>query len=406
MPLTVRTIDASELPGWVACMGEGFFKDLTDEYAEYFAGEVDFGRTWAAVDGKQVVGTLRSFETELTVPGSLPIPAAALTNVTVSATHRRNGLLTSMITADLAASADRGEPVNILIASEYPIYGRFGYGPAVEGAAYSVDTVAVRFRQPSIGSVQRVDLAELRRKAPQIYERFRRAQPGAIKRSERWWDRTLRQVEVPGEKPPKGYAAIYRSPDGEAEGYLRYRGKQNWDNFRPQGTLVVEDLCAVTAAAYQRLWQSCCDVDLMTSIEAGTRSVHEPLPFLLADGRVVQQTGRHDFLWVRVLDVCASLAARRYAADCRLVIDVPDPLGIAGGRYVLEAGVEGAQCTRTGETADLTLPIDALGSVYLGGTSLFALAAAGRVDEHRAGALAEADTMFGSYRPPWCNTWF
>jgi predicted acetyltransferase len=387
-------------------MGAGFFNDLTDEYAEYFAGEVDLERTWAALDGAQVVGTLRSFETELTVPGPRGVTAAALTNVTVSPTHRRNGLLTQMITADLAASADRGEPVGILIASEYPIYGRFGYGPAVEGAAYLIDKGAARFRHPSVGSVERVELSELRRQAPEIYERFRREQPGAIQRSERWWDRTLRQVEVPGEPPPTSYAAVYRSAEGELEGYLRYRGKQNWDNFRPQGTLIVEDLCAATAGAYQRLWQYCCDVDLMTTVETATRSVQEALPLLLVDGRAVQQTGRHDFVWVRVLDVAAALEGRRYEVGGRLVIDVPDPLGIVQGRYVLEAGPDGAKCERTDRAPDLTVPVDVLGSIYLGGMRLYPLAQAGRIHEQRAGALAEADAMFSSLRPPWCNTWF
>jgi hypothetical protein len=52
------------------------------------------------------------------------------------------------------------------------------------------------------------------------------------------------------------------------------------------------------------------------------------------------------------------------------------------------------------------VPVDVLGSIYLGGVSLYALAAAGRIDEHRVGALAAAAAMFGSYRPPWCTTWF
>ena len=35
-----------------------------------------------------------------------------------------------MIGRDLAASRDRGAVADVLIAAEYPIYGRFGYGPA------------------------------------------------------------------------------------------------------------------------------------------------------------------------------------------------------------------------------------------------------------------------------------
>ena len=390
----------------MACQAAVFFDDISDEFAAYFAGGVDLERTWAAFDGGRVVGTLRSFPTEFTVPGARVVPAAALTNVTVSSTHRRTGLLTRMVRADLAAAAERGEYMGILIASEYPIYGRFGYGPAVEGASYTIDRATAHFRQPSVGRVENVDAVTARREAPVVYERFRGSQPGSIARPDRWWDRELRQVEVPGKAPEKSYWALYRSPEGLVEGYLRYRGTLSWDNMRPQGTLVIEELCSTTSAAYQRLWQHSCDIDLMSSIEARTRSVSEPLGFLLRDGRAVQQTRRHDFVWVRVLDVAASLAARRYAVERRLVIEVTDPLGFATGRYVLEGGPSGAQCGRSDEPADLTMQVDALGAIYLGGTSLHALAEAARVDEHRPGALAEASSMFGSYVPPWCTTWF
>jgi len=406
MSCTVRTIDASELPGWVACMGAGFFNDVSDDYHEYFAAEVDFDRTWAALDGTRVVGTLRSFTTQFTLPGPAAAPAAALTNVTVAATHRRQGLLTKMITADLTASAERGEHMGILIASEYPIYGRFGYGAAIEAASYAVDSVNAHFRQASVGDVETVDAATMRQEAPAVYEGYRASQPGAIERSERWWDRVLRQVDVPGEKPPKSYYALYHSPRGEVEGYLCYRATPNWDNMRPQGKLVVEDLCVVSSAAYQRLWQYCCDVDLMTSIEAGTRSVAEPLAHLLTDGRAVQQIGRHDFVWVRPLDVAASLSGRRYATEGRLVIEVTDQLRFAAGRYAVEGGPGGAECRRTDATAELTMPVEMLGSIYLGGASLYALGVAGRIDEHRPGALVEASAMFGTYAPPWCTTWF
>jgi predicted acetyltransferase len=406
MPATVRTIDASELPGWVDRMGAGFFSDIADGYAEYFAGEVDFGRTWAAVDKGQVVGTLRSFATEFTVPGPGTIPAAALTNVTVSPTHRRQGLLTGMITADLSSSAERGEHVGILIASEYPIYGRFGYGPGVEGATYTIDSGMTRFRQPSLGSVENVDTVTGRREAPLVYERFRQSQPGSIGRSARWWDRELRQVEVPEKEPKKSYWALYRSPEGSVDGYLRYEGTSNWEGMRPHGTLLVNELCSTTSDAYQGLWQHCVGIDLMSTVEAGTRSVSEPLGLLVTDGRAVAQTGRHDFIWVRVLDVAASLAGRHYAVDGRLVIEVVDPLGFATGRFALDGGPSGADCARSDATADLSLPVDSLGAIYLGGTSVYALAEAGRVDEHRSGALAQASSMFASYRPPWCTTWF
>jgi len=39
-----------------------------------------------------------------------------------------------MMAAELGAAKERGEVLAGLYASQYPIYGRFGYGPAAEGA--------------------------------------------------------------------------------------------------------------------------------------------------------------------------------------------------------------------------------------------------------------------------------
>jgi predicted acetyltransferase len=404
--LSVRPIEASEVDGWIRCVSTGFLSHPADGEGEDRLGDMDLGRTWGAFDGTTVVGTLRSFASPLTVPGPADVTAAALTNVTVAPTHRRRGLLTQMITGDLRASAQMGEPVGILIASEYPIYGQFGYGDAVDGATYTVDTRSARFLRPGTGSVELVDLVALRLEAPPVYERVRRGQPGAIGRNDRWWDRALHQVDFPGATPVKGYQAIYRAPDGEVQGYVRYTASQEWDHLRPKGTVSIIELVAATPDAYHRLWRYCCEIDLTTRVQAGDRPIDEPLVWLLDDGRMLRQTGRFDFIWVRVLDVAAALSARRYATEGRLVIEVTDALGITAGRFALDGSPTGATCTATDATAELTLPVESLGSLYLGGRSALALAHAGRIDEHSAGALARADTLFRSPVTPWCSTWF
>ena len=96
-------------------------------------------------------------------------------------------------------------------------------------------------------------------------------------------------------------------------------------------------------------------------------------------------------MWVRPLDVPALLTARRYTASGRVVIDVVDDQGLAGGRFVLEASPEGATCRASDEPADLTMPVRTLGAVSLGGMRLRALHAAGWCDELTAGAVTRAD---------------
>src|SRR5256885_15596522 len=104
-------------------MGTAFLFEPAPDEAEVRRQGMHLERTWGAFEGDRVIGTLRSFPTPLTVPGPAELTAAALTNVTVTPTHRRHGLLTEMIRRDLTQSVERGEPLSILIASEYPIYG-------------------------------------------------------------------------------------------------------------------------------------------------------------------------------------------------------------------------------------------------------------------------------------------
>ena len=121
----------------------------------------------------------------------------------------------------------------------------------------------------------------------------------------------------------------------------------------------------------------------------------EALPAL--DDAVDRRAG--DGLFVRLLDVGPALSARSYAADVDLVLELDDPFcPWNSGRHRLRDG----RCERTDDPADLALGAEALGSIYLGGTPLAALAGAGRVRELRPGALHEAATAFQGAVTPWC----
>lgn len=406
MGTEVRTIRPEEAGEFVRQRGRGFLRVEPESAAAELVASADLDRTRGAFDGADVVGTLRSFQTEFTVPGGRALRTSALTNVTVAPTHRRRGILTEMITGDLRDSAARGEAVSILIASESPIYGRFGYGHAVDGARYSVATEHLRFLRPSVGSIELVDLDALRVTAPAVFDRFRISQPGSISRTPWWWDRSTRRTDSSDAEPHKGFQALYRSPSGEVDGFVRYEGNQEWEEMRPKGTLVVDELVATTPDAYQALWEYCCSVDLLTTATAANRPVDEVLPLLVHNARHVRLTARHDFVWVRVLDPVAALEGRGYARDGRVVVRVHDTMGFAHGTFALEAGVGWAHCERTQDPAHLEAPVTALGSVLVGGVSWTRLAAAGLVTELAAGSLALADSMFLTPRAPWCTTWF
>ena len=182
------------------------------------------------------------------------------------------------------------------------------------------------------------------------------------------------------------------------DGYVSYRVKER--------VLTVHELMAVTTEARAALWRFCFDMDIMRSTEAYARPVDDPLPWMLADPRRLERTVG-DNIWLRLVDVRAALAARRYMQSDRLVIEVPDEFCPWNeGRYELEGGPEGAECRASTSSPDLALSVADLAAGYLGSVRFTTLARAGRVDERTPGALERADAMFSSARQLWTPfTW-
>lgn len=404
--IDVRLATAGDLDAYFEQLALGFHSRPSPAELASHRQALDLDRTRIALDGSRIVGTLRSWSTEFTVPGPRVVQASALTQVTVAPTHRRQGILTRMISEDLADSAARGEAVGILIASEYPIYGRFGYGPAIQNAGYRIETTGIRPIAPIEGRIEIGDWESLRVDGPAVYERFRVSQPGSIERSARWWERITRQIPAEGVDAKKGFCVRYVSPDESVEGYAVCSGALDAPDMRHKGVLTVEELIAVTPRAYRALWTFCAEVDLLTGVVAANRAVDEPIGLLFDDARAVRQTHVFDFIWIRILDAVAALEGRAYAAHGRVVLAVDDPMGFAHGRYALESGPDGVRCAPSNEEPGLELSAAALGSIYAGDVSVSTLVRAGWIRVRDPDALPCADAMFHSPSRAWCSTWF
>ncbi|MGV9312773.1 GNAT family N-acetyltransferase [Streptomyces sp. NPDC003691] len=406
----IRPLTEAGIPDWLRAMSTGFLNtpSVTEAEIEGRRGGIDPDRALGAYDDGRCVATYRTFHQRLSLPGGGALDTSAVTNVTVSATHRRRGLLSRMMTADLAAAKERGYALSTLISAEYPIYGRFGFGPASRAAAWSVDlsrTGADRgWSGPRDGGrVDLVPLDEIRKIGPELHARFFARQPGAVSRCDRWWDLETGRITVPSREWKEPFWAAYRSAAGELEGLIAYKSDQKWhDGKQPDGTVTVEQLFTVSPAAERALWEYVCSLDWASRVRSGERAPDSILPDLLPDPRAARILVDTDYLWVRILDVVRALEARTYEGEGTLVLGVQDELGLAGGRYRLEAGPEGARCVPTDAPAELTLDVRELGACYLGDASPLRLADLGAVREERAGAAALADRIFRTARRPWC----
>ncbi|MGW5851528.1 GNAT family N-acetyltransferase [Streptomyces sp. NPDC055254] len=410
MSAEVRPIAEHELPEWMHTLNRGFLtpERPTESDVAQRSKHGDLTRIQGAFDTGtgRCVAAFRSFAQELTVPGGAAVTASAVSNVAVLPTHRRQGLLSRMMAAELAAAHARGDILSTLVAAEYPIYGRYGYGPAASISEWEIDVPRTGLDPRGCvpaggGRVDLVDAAEVRRVGPELHERMRALTPGVVNRDARWWSMATGLEEFSHRPYKEKFYAVYRSAAGEVQGLASYRTDDRWTDAKvPQNTLQVKDLIAVGPDAQRSLWHFLCSVDWVTRVRTGYRAPDDLVTQLLPDPRSAGILTAADFLWVRLLDVVGALGARTYAVPGVLVLEVGDAAGPAGGRYRLDAGA--GVCERTAEPADLRMDVSALGSLYLGDESAVRLAALGRVTQQRAGAVELADAVFRTARRPWC----
>lgn len=412
----VHPVDASEIRPMLATLATTFLDEAQGDTFEHFVQawtrEWHLVRPWAARADGRWVATLVTEPHRLTVPsgrdGTADLAVDGLTAVTVNATHRRRGLLTRMITESLDEAKQRGDAVSVLLAAEWPIYGRFGYAPATRAADY---TFFPRRRgatlEPSrVGRVRQVDPADIGDIAPAVFDRSRAERAGQIDRDGDWW---LRRLGLDGYNPPhRGKAQtfyLHEGPDGP-DGLLSWKPTKDFGLDGDMGEIEVVDLAAATDDAYRNLWAYLAGMDVVERITLFGRPVDEPVRWLLPDGRTLRETYAGDHLWLRLLDVPAALSARGYATDDRLVLEISDDDvgGFAAGRFRLDSGT--GECTPTTESADLEIRERALASLYLGGFTLREQRLAGAVNELTPGAAARLDAMFATTLPPWNATGF
>ncbi|VTR77135.1 GNAT family N-acetyltransferase [Cellulomonas hominis] len=362
-------------------------------------------------DAGELVAVHGSYAFSLPVPGG-EVPCAGLTWVGVRPDHRRRRLLATMIRAHVERSLARGEPVSALFAAEPGIYGRFGYGSASDHLRLTVPRGAALRDVPGSQDLTvrftTLDPAAHEGLVDAVHVAAGAGRPGWLPRGSDLL-RRLAVADPPAWRRGGEPARLVTVHDaaGEPRAYALVRRTQTWGDGGPEYPVQIRSSAAVDAPAAHRLWSFLLDLDLTATVTTGILAVDDPLLALLVDTRKpVPKVS--DNLWVRLLDVPAALAARRYAAPVDVVLGVRDPLlpGNTGAWRLTtgDAGAEGTYAARaepaTGAT-DLELDVRELGAAYLGGRSLAALAGAGLVTGG-AESLHRASTAFGWPVAPVC----
>ncbi|MFE9243625.1 GNAT family N-acetyltransferase [Nocardiopsis sp. NPDC006938] len=413
---TVRGTDTDEFAQAARVFGQSLlFPEDIDSLLERMRplhGAVGYDRVLVAVDETQdepeVIGTANRFPFEMTMPEGR-VPVAGVTGVGVWPTHRRRGVLSSLMRRQLADIRAEGVRYAALWASEGAIYERFGYG----NACTELDTTLTRPyaalradapRDPELRVVLR-EPARLRADLERVHEDVCAVQVGQFRRTEPWWDRALFDGPARrGDKAPL-MAAVVSGPDGPL-GYALYRVKAKWEDDGAQGEAHVQEITATTPAAWAALFDHLFSRDLVTKVFFPFLPADCPLHHLLPDrGRAVAV--HYPSLWLRLVDVAGALSERPYAAPFEGVVAVTDRFAPwNAGRWRIKADTDGARVELTDDEPDLSLDVHHLGAAHLGQTTLTGFLRAGLVTEHTPGTVARLDTALHRVDAPYCGVIF
>jgi GNAT superfamily N-acetyltransferase len=317
----------------------GYFGSRPDEgVGERFARVLPPERMHVAREDGLVVAGGGAFPFELTVPGGATVRAAGVTVVGVLPTHRRRGLLRSLMRAQLDDVHGRGEPVSYLWASDDEIYGRFGYGMASMTADIDVPREHGRLaRPPREASLRLLSAEEALEQIPPLYDRLRLEHPGMFSRTRAWWE--VRRLADPPERRGGGgeLAHVLLEQDGEPA-VTRSTGTRS-RSWTASPTRRSSSVRRSRPTRQPRRSGATCS---RSTGSLGSRPTCFRSTIRCSSwprGPRYLRLKLHDGLWVRLVDVAAALSGRSYNGDGAVVFDVRDEFCPWNeGRWRLEGG--------------------------------------------------------------------
>jgi predicted acetyltransferase len=406
MQYPIRKITADDKQQFLKTMSVPFGMDPTPGMTARFQIAMETAELRAAFDGGQMISTFGAYPLNLTVPGGNSVPTAGTTLVSVLATHRRQGVLTAHMRQHFQEALEQGQPLAALWASESHIYGRFGYGPAAEGARITIQKPCAALIEPIDirGSMRLLEVEEALNSFPDLFRRIMKTRPGMFERSPEWWK--IRILADPEEmrRGATSHRRVLHVRDGEPVGYAIYRTHPAFSH-QPAELQVVE-LFGLDALAERALWQYMFGVDLIATITHWNLPVDDPLSWWVEQPRELKRL-LTDSIWVRPVNLIDALNERRYSAKGDLVFEFQDDFCPWNqGTFRLHVSADGqGHCEKTSDPTELTLTPYTLGSIYLGGHPVRPLAKAGLITGSPE-AIHKADALFAWTNKPWCQEVF
>ncbi len=202
--------------------------------------------------------------------------------------YRRKGMVSQLLAKGLQVMKDEGRTISFLHPFSIPFYRKFGWELYTDYIEYELTASHLPVIENSSGSVDRVERDWTLLHG--IYTDYALQYNGMLARDEAWW----RQIVF---KQKKGQAVIYRNSAGQARGYMIYEVKNR--------KLTVGELISLDMDSWYGLWKFIANHDSMFDTITVKAPSDDPLPYLLHNPTVKQQTV--PYFMARIVDVVGYL---------------------------------------------------------------------------------------------------
>ena len=323
-------------------------------------------------------------------------PMQGVTLVGTEPEFRRRGLVRQLITDLLHRGHEQEQSGSILLASRGAIYQRFGYGLASIDARYEFDPkeAGLLNNEPAAGKLERMNKDDALPLASAVHKKFCQSRNMMAIRSAPVWDRYFADVAK-----DKAYCVVHFDENDIADGYCIYTTK--WDQTGNGHEMQWNDFAWTNIGAYRAIWTYLTSHDLVTKVTWDSAPEDDPAPGLLLEPRCVNRR-TIDRLWYRIIDISATLSARAYDCEDRVVVQIinDDICEWNNGSHELATNHGDVSITRTDKSPDITADINAYASLVSGFASATWLHELGRISVSNQNDLHRLDRLFATRHRP------
>ncbi len=418
MDLRIENVEESQFADYVRAMFWAAGRNVDDDFIAERRRFTDRSGCVAAFDGDRLVGTVGTRSLTMTVPGGTEVPVAAIGQGGVLPSHTRRGIMRRLMERSFAMAQEHDVPIATWTTSEWPLYERYGGGPATHAASYEIDRRLARLR-PDLCDERRCELVPLDGLAEvlaRLHAQGRTHGGSLVARDAAYWsvvlDRwargeTMDFLDIRGGRAVP-FACVHRDADGQIDGLAVYRIEHEWNRGLYHTGLELLTMQSASQAATTGLWRFLLSLDLVERLHLPHRPVDEGLRWLLVDGRRLETVSTGDHVWLRIMDVAQALRRRAFPRLPRpLVVGVRDAmLEHNDATFCIDTREGTSLVERTQTTPDVQLDVAVLSALYLGGNSLRPFVESGRVTAKRDDDLQDLACLFSRPSLPFVDNDF